>query len=283
MFSESGTRVAAVQMNTGADVGANLARAGELIGRAVDAGAGLVVLPEVFAFIGRSLGEQLTICEDDGSGPIQDFLAEQSRSHRIWLAGGTFPLRSPQPDRVYAACGLYGPQGKCAALYRKLHLFDVHLRDSGESYSESSTFARGDEVVVIDTPFGRCGLAVCYDLRFPEMFRLMLNQGAELILLPSAFTAATGRVHWSTLLRARAVENLAFVVAANQTGRHANGRSNWGHSMVIDPWGTSLAGLGAEEGVAVAGVDRTLQARLRSEFPCLEHRRIECDLPARRT
>lgn len=269
-------------MNTRDDVDANLAHVGELIQRAVDADAGLVVLPEVFAFIGRNLNEQRAICEDDGDGPIQDFLAAQSCRHRIWLVGGTFPMRSSRPDRVYAACGLYDPQGRRAALYRKLHLFDVHVRDSGESYSESSTFTPGDEVVVVETPFGRCGLAVCYDLRFPEMFRLMLDRGVELILLPSAFTAATGRAHWSALLRARAVENLVFIVAANQTGRHANGRSDWGHSMVIDPWGTLLARLGTEEGVAVAGIDRMLQTRLRSEFPCIEHRRIGCDFPAGR-
>ena len=274
MSFKTGAGVAAVQMNTGDDIAANLARAGELIERAAGAGAGLIVLPEVFAFIGRSLKDQLTVCEEDGAGAIQDFLAAQSQTHRVWLVGGTFPLRSPDPDRVYAACPLYDPQGRRVALYRKLHLFDVHVRDSGEEYSESSVFMQGDEVIVADTPFGRCGLAVCYDLRFPELFRAMLDRGAELVALPSAFTAATGRLHWSALLRARAVENLMFVVGANQTGRHANERSSWGHSMVVDPWGSPLAELGRDGDIAVGVLDRSLQVRLRREFPSIAHRRI---------
>lgn len=262
-------------MNSGDDVGANLARAGELVGRAAASGAGLVVLPEVFAFIGRDLSEQLGVCEDEGAGPIQDFLAGQARRHGVWLVGGTFPLRSPHPKRAYAACALYDSEGRRVATYHKLHLFDVHVRDSGEDFSESDTFASGGEVVVVDTPFGRCGLAVCYDLRFPELFRAMLDRGAELIVLPSAFTAATGRAHWEPLLRARAIENLAYVAAANQTGRHPGGRETWGHSMVLDPWGSVLAGLGREEGVACAGRDPAHQARVRRDFPCIEHRRLK--------
>ena len=274
MSFEAGGRVAAVQMNTGDDVGANLVRAGELIARATDGGASLIVLPEVFAFIGRTLRDQVTIREEDGAGVIQDFLATQSQTHRVWLVGGTFPLRSPDPDRVYAACPLYDPQGRRVALYRKLHLFNVRIHDTGEDYSESSSFVCGDEVTVADTPFGRCGLAVCYDLRFPELFRSMLDRGAELVALPSAFTEATGRLHWSTLLRARAIENLMFVIGANQTGHHASRRSSWGHSMVVNPWGSSLAELAGDEGVASAALDRSLQARLRQEFPSIAHRRI---------
>lgn len=261
-------------MNTGDDVAANLVRADRLIGRAADAGAGLVVLPEVFAFIGAHLSEQMDVVESDGAGPIQDFLGEQSQAHRVWLVGGTFPLRSSRPDRACAACMLYDPEGQRVALYRKVHLFDVHVGDSGEDYSESGTFTPGDEVVVADTPFGRLGLAVCYDLRFPELFRALLDRGADLVALPSAFTAATGRAHWSALLRARAVENLIYVVAANQTGHHPNSRETWGHSRVLDPWGRTLAALERGEGVVVAELDRDLQRRLRREFPCTEHRRI---------
>ena len=269
------SKIAAVQMNSGDDVGANLARAGELIERAAASGAGLVVLPEVFAFIGRDLSEQAGVCEDEGAGPIQDFLAGQADRHGVWLVGGTFPLRSPHPERAYAACALYDSEGRRVAMYRKLHLFDVHVHDSGEDYSESRTFTSGDEVVVVDTPFGRCGLAVCYDLRFPELFRAMLDRGVELIVLPSAFTATTGKAHWELLLRARAIENLAYVVAADQTGSHAGGRETWGHSMVLDPWGVVLAALGAEEGVACATPDPAYQARVRRDFPCLEHRRLK--------
>ncbi len=266
--------VAAVQMNSGGDVAVNLARAGELIGRAAADGAGFVVLPEVFAFIGRDLSEQLGVCEDEGAGPIQDFLAAQARACGVWLVGGTFPLRSPRPDRAYAACALYDPQGRRVAIYRKIHLFDAHVSDTAEDYSESRTFTPGDEIVVADTPFGRCGLAVCYDLRFPELFRAMLDRDVDLIALPSAFTEATGRAHWRTLLSARAVENLVFVVAANQTGSHVNGRTNWGHSMVVDPWGRALAEIDRGEGTAVAGLDRAFQERVREEFPCVAHRRI---------
>ncbi len=269
------SKIAVVQMNSGDDVAANLARAGELIGRAAADGAGLVVLPEVFAFVGRELGEQLKVCEDEGGGVIQDFLAAQAQAHGVWLVGGTVPLRSPQPDRVYAACVLYDSRGRCVAIYRKIHLFDVHVSDTGENYSESRTFVPGDEVVVADTPFGRCGLAVCYDLRFPELFRAMLDRGVDLVVLPSAFTAATGRVHWEALLRVRAVENQVCVAAANQTGSHANGRETWGHSMVVDAWGRVLAELGRDEGVAVVEPDRGFQERVRRDFPCTAHRRIK--------
>ena len=269
------SKISVVQMNSGTDIAANLTRAHELIGRAAAAGAGLVVLPEVFAFIGHDIGEQLSVCEDEGTGTIQDFLTAQAQAHGVWLVGGTFPLRAPQPDRAYAACVLYNPQGKRVAVYRKIHLFDVHVSDTGEDYSESNVFAPGDEVVVADTPFGRCGLAVCYDLRFPELFRAMLDQGVDFVVLPSAFTAATGQAHWETLLRARAIENLTYVVAANQTGSHANGRKTWGHSMVVSPWGKVIAGLDTDEGIAGAEIDLASQARVRKEFPCTDHRRLK--------
>ena len=262
-------------MNSGADRDKNLAQAGRLIAQAGAVGACLVVLPEVFAFIGADLSEQLGVCEDDGAGPIQDFLATQARAHGVWLVGGTVPVRAPQADRAYAACMLYDPKGERVAVYRKIHLFDAHVRDTGEDYSESNVFTSGDDVVVADTPFGRCGLAVCYDLRFPELFRAMLDRGVNFIVLPSAFTAATGQAHWEVLLRARAIENLVYVIAPNQTGTHANGRETWGHSMVINPWGQVIASLDADEGVAVAEIDLASQERVRREFPCVTHRCIE--------
>ena len=272
------SKVAAVQMNSGNDVATNLVRAGELVKRAIDSGAEFIVLPEVFAFIGHTLTEQIGIGEDEGVGVIQEFLASQAQTHSVWLVGGTFPLRSPQADKVYAACALYNPQGNCVAMYRKMHLFDVHVRDAAEDYSESSVFMSGDEIVVVDTPFGRCGLAVCYDLRFPELFRAMLDRGVEFIVLPAAFTETTGKAHWEALLRARAVENLAYVIAANQTGCHVNGRSDWGHSMVVDPWGRVLVELERDEGVAIAQLNRASQTQRRLEFPCIENRRIKCHI-----
>ena len=265
--------VAAIQMNSGSDRDENLAQAGRLIAQAGAAGAQLVVLPEVFAFIGTDLSEQLGVCEGDGAGPIQDFLATQAKTHGVWLVGGTFPMRSPQPHRAYAACAVYDPEGHRAAVYRKMHLFDVRINETAEDYSESRVFVPGDDVVVVDTPAGRCGLSVCYDLRFPELFRAMLEQSVDLVVVPSAFTMATGRAHWETLLRARAIENLVYIVAANQAGRHANGRETWGHSMVVDPWGAVIAELADDAGVVSAECDRDYQARVRREFPCIEHRR----------
>ncbi len=204
-------------MASGPQVVANLHEAGRLIGQAVGAGAGLVVLPENFAIMAMNDGDRLAVAEHDGAGPIQEFLASTARARRVWIAGGTIPIRGLDPKRVRAACLLFNDRGERVARYDKIHLFDVRL-DSGEEYNESAAVEPGETVVVADTPFGRLGLAVCYDLRFPELFRRMLDQGAELFAVPSAFTVRTGRAHWELLVRARAVENLAYVVAAAQGG-----------------------------------------------------------------
>jgi nitrilase len=273
------SRVAAIQMVSGAEVAANLETAGSLIAEAAAQGAGLVVLPENFAIMGRSDRDKLMVREAEGVGPIQDFLERQARRHALWLIGGTIPLAGPDQDRVYASCLAYGPDGRRGARYDKLHLFDVELSASGERYAESATIAAGREVAIVETPLGRVGLAVCYDLRFPEMFRAMGRHGVDLIALPSAFTAETGRAHWEVLLRARAVENLCYVIAADQGGRHADGRETYGDSMIVEPWGQVLSRLASGTGVVVADVDRTRLDRLRREFPSLEHRRLVCELP----
>lgn len=267
-------KVAAIQMASGPNVGANLIEAGRLIARAADGGADLVVLPENFALMGLSDYDVVKVREPDGRGPIQDFLAEQAARHGIWLVGGTIPLAAHDADKVRAACLLFDECGRRVTRYDKIHLFDVHLEESGENYTESQVIEPGDAVVVVDSPFGRLGLAVCYDLRFPELFRLMLDQGVEVMTLPAAFTAITGRAHWETLVRARAIENLSYVIAAAQGGYHINGRETHGDSMIVDPWGAVIDRLPRGSGVVVAELDRDRLVNMRRTFPTLQHRRF---------
>ena len=271
--STAGTFVcSAIQMTSSSDLHDNLERAAGFIGEAAAKGAALIVLPEMFAFIGEHQRDQLDVREVSGHGPIQDFLAEQAVRHGVWLVGGTLPMESPDRDRAYGVSPLISDTGDTVAAYRKIHLFDVDLQEDGQSYRESGTFRPGADVVVADTPFGRLGLAVCYDLRFPEMFRLLGEMGAEMIAVPSAFTQATGAAHWESLVRARAIENQVCIIAANQTGRHANGRSTYGHSCIVDCWGVVHAGVFGDEAATVTDVDLDRQRQLRRSFPCLEHR-----------
>ncbi|HKQ30404.1 MAG TPA: carbon-nitrogen hydrolase family protein [Burkholderiales bacterium] len=266
-------RVAAIQMTSGMDVSVNLCEAARLIGTAARAGAKLVVLPENFACMSKADADRLTIAEDDGRGPIQDFLAEQARTHKIWVAGGTIPIKSRDGARARAACVLHDDRGMRVTRYDKIHLFDVRL-PNGERYHESSATEPGEELTVVDTPFGKLGLAVCYDLRFPELFRGLLDDGVEIVALPSAFTSHTGRAHWDLLVRARAVENFVYMIAAAQWGTHANGRQTHGDSMIVNPWGDVLDRLPQGVGYAIAEIDRNEQTQLRSNLPAIEHRRL---------
>ncbi len=270
------TTVACIQMASGPNVGANLLEAERLVGMAVDQGAGLVVLPENFAIMGKEEGDKVAVRESEQGGPIQDFLAQQARKHGIWLVGGTVPLAATDDNKIRAACLLYNDKGRCAARYDKIHLFDVSLVDSDERYTESETIEPGDAAVVVNTPFGKLGLAVCYDLRFPELFRTMLDQGMEIIALPSSFTALTGRAHWEPLVRARAIENLCYVLAAGQGGYHVNGRATYGHSMIVDPWGQVMNELANGSGLVCADMDLHRLRNIRRTFPCLDHRHIVC-------
>jgi len=268
------SKAAAIQMASGPNVKANLAEAEKLIGTAVAQAAELVVLPENFAIMGMAEKDKVMQAESQDDGPIQDFLREQARKHQIWLVGGTVPLAAAESGKVYASCQLYDSQGERVAQYNKIHLFDVTIEANNERYHESETTAAGDEIVVVDTPFGRLGLAVCYDLRFPELFRNMADQGMEICALPSAFTAMTGKAHWEPLLRARAIENLCFMVAAAQGGYHVSGRETHGDSMIVDPWGVILNRLPHGTGVVVADLDAEMLARTRENFPSLQHRRL---------
>ncbi len=269
------TVVAALQMVSGPDLNANLREAERLISQAAAGGAQLVVLPENFALMGIKETDKLAARELAGTGPLQAFLALQSARYQLWLAGGTIPLATQADNKVRASCLLFDSHGRLAARYDKIHLFDVQVVGSQESYRESATIELGDRPVVADTPFGRLGLAVCYDLRFPELFRALLDQGMEILALPAAFTAMTGKAHWEILLRARAIENLCYVVASAQGGRHANGRETYGDSMIIDPWGVILERLASGPGVVLARLDRHRLQTIRQQFPALSHRRPE--------
>ncbi|MDE2195718.1 MAG: carbon-nitrogen hydrolase family protein [Gammaproteobacteria bacterium] len=266
-------KLAAVQMSSAAEVTANLREAGKLMAKAAAQGAELIVLPENFALMARSDAERVQAGELDGSGTIQDFLAEKALNLRVWIVGGTVPVLAGG-GKVYARSPVYDPRGQRVAFYDKIHLFDVQVNANGESYNESARTAPGSRAVVVDTPFGRLGLSVCYDLRFPELYRELAAQGAALFVVPAAFTRTTGQAHWNLLNRARAVENLAFLISAAQTGRHANGRETWGHSMIVDPWGELIAERAKEPGVVLAVIDTEQQARLRARFPALRHRRL---------
>ncbi len=270
------TKVACLQMASGPNVGANLFEVEKLIYQASKQGAKLVVLPENFAIMGLKETDKVAVREADGSGPIQDFLAQQSKRHGVWLVGGTIPLVATDPKKVRAACLVYDDKGKRVARYDKIHLFDVQVVGSDERYTESETIEAGTELAVVDTPFGKLGLAVCYDLRFPELFRAMLDQGMELIAVPSAFTAITGRAHWEALVRSRAIENLCYVLAAAQGGYHVNGRETHGDAMIVDPWGTVLDRLPRGSGVVLAEIDLGRVRSTRRHFPAIDHRHLYC-------
>ena len=265
---------AAVQMHSGDDLAGNLEQAKSLLEEASGKGAVLAVLPENFALMPRRSRQKTEIAERPGDGPIQTFLSGTAERLNLWIVAGSLPLVSPDSRRTYGASLVFDPAGALRAVYRKIHLFDVDLADSRESYRESRSMYPGDEIVVVPTPLGTLGLSICYDLRFPELYRELVDAGAQLLSVPAAFTETTGRAHWHTLLRARAVENLAYVIAPGQTGTHPDGRSTYGHSVIVDPWGKVLGELEEGSGVVVAPIDLERVERLRNEFPALANRRL---------
>jgi len=261
-------RIAGVQMASGPNVAANLIEAGRLIGMAVDQGAHLVALPEYFAIMGMQDTDKVKVREEEGKGPIQQFLAATAKRYRIWVVGGSVPLVSAKVGKVRNSCLVYDDRGRQVARYDKIHLFGFDMGQ--EHYSEERTIEPGSEVKVIDSPFGRIGLSICYDLRFPELYRAMKD--VDIIMVPSAFTATTGKAHWEALIRARAIENLAYVLAPAQGGYHLNGRETHGDSMIVDPWGVVLDRLPRGSGVVMAGVNPQYLKRLRKSLPALRHR-----------
>ncbi|QBL88809.1 carbon-nitrogen hydrolase family protein [Burkholderia pseudomallei] len=260
--------VAALQMVSTPDRERNLAEAGRLIADAAASGARLVLLPEYFCFMGHQDTDKLALAETYRDGPIQRFLAERAKAHGIWVIGGTLPLKAPEPSRVLNTTLVFDPQGREAARYDKIHLFNFEKGD--ESFDEARTIRPGDAVRTFDAPFGRVGLSVCYDLRFPELYRRMGD--CAMIVVPSAFTYTTGRAHWETLLRARAVENQCYVLAAAQGGKHENGRRTWGRSMLVDPWGEIVAVRDEGAGVVAGEIDPARIADVRQSLPAWRHR-----------
>lgn len=244
-------RIAAIQMVSGPEVAPNLAAAGRLVSAAAAAGARLAALPENFYLIGRDERDKVAVREPDGQGPVQEFLSETARRNRIWVVGGTTPISTDDAQRIRSACLVYDDTGRRVARYDKTHLF--RFEHGNERYDEARTLQPGDRAVALDSPFGRLALSVCYDVRFPELYRGLGE--FDVMFVPSAFTVPTGAAHWETLLRARAIENRAYVVAPAQGGTHASGRRTWGHSMIVDPWGEILAQREEGEGVVLAEID----------------------------
>jgi predicted amidohydrolase len=220
--------------------------------------------------MGMKETDKVAVCEEEGMGPIQRFLASQAKKHKIWLVGGSIPLQATVPNKVRNSCLVYDDKGKVVARYDKIHLFNLDL--GNEHYHEEATIEPGKKIVTVDTPFGKLGLSICYDLRFPELFRAMGD--VDIIVLPSAFTDTTGKAHWETLVRARAIENLAYVLAPAQGGYHLSGRETHGNSMIVDPWGVILDRLPRGSGVVIAGVNPAYQASLRNSLPALKHRTL---------
>jgi len=275
-MAERKFRIAGIQMVSTPVVAENLKAAAELLARAADAGARLAALPEYFCLLGMKDTDKLAARESYGSGPIQDFLREAAQRHKMWIIGGTLPIDSGSPDKILNTSLVFDASGEVVARYDKIHLFGfsrTHADGRLERYDEARTIEHGSNPpVALDTPFGRIGLSVCYDLRFPELYRRFV--GADLILVPSAFTATTGQAHWEPLLRARAIENLAYVLAPAQGGTHVNGRTTHGHSMIIDPWGVVLDELASGAGVVTAEVDLDHLAECREALPALKHKTL---------
>lgn len=267
-------KIAAIQMCSSGVVEENLATASGLIARAASDGAKLVVLPEMFPMMGRQATDKVTIKEEDGHGKIQSFLSEQSAQYAVWVVGGTIPLACDDPHKIKASCLVYNHQGKQVARYDKMHLFDAVISES-ESYKESDTTEPGRELVVVDTPVGRLGLSVCYDIRFPGLFTRLSKLGAEIIALPAAFTMKTGAAHWQLLARSRAVDSFCYVVGACQGGKHASGRQTYGHSLIIDPWGCIVQEVTAPSPAVIdAPIDLEYLHRIRGSFPVIAHQKL---------
>ncbi len=264
------TTVAAIQMISTPNVAENLLHARRLVRDAAARGAQMVVLPEYWPIMGMYESDKVTHAEQLGAGPIQDFMAEMARSQRVWLVGGTLPLVSPEPERVMNTTLVYDPEGRPVSRYDKIHLFG--FSKGAESYDEARTIVPGRSVVCFDAPFGRVGLSVCYDLRFPEMYRAMGE--CALMIVTAAFTHTTGIAHWEVLLRARAIENQCYVLASAQGGVHQNGRRTFGHSMLIDPWGAVKEVLAEGEGIVSGAMDPAFLAGVRESLPALKHRKL---------
>jgi len=267
-------KVAAIQMTSGHIVADNLMVAARLLREAKELGADIACLPENFSFIGLKDADKLAVAEVDGTGPVQDFLRDTARQLKIWILGGTTVIKGDTATRVSNTSLLFDADGNRVARYDKIHLFDVTIPGRDESYLESTHVTPGRDLVIADTPVGRLGMSVCYDMRFPELYRDLVGRGAEWLAMPAAFTVPTGRAHWETLLRARAIENLCYVVAPAQAGTHTSGRETYGDTLIVDYWGQVLSRLAKGTGVITSDFDLNKQAETRRRFPALDNRRL---------
>lgn len=267
------TKASVVQMTSGPDVTTNLDMAAMLIKQAANAGSKLVVLPEMFPLMGADAQKKVEIAEPLNHGPIQEFLKLQAQTHKIWVVGGTIPIQTEEGRRVRSACFVYDDQGKTLARYDKLHLFDVCITEGVEEYKESDTVEPGDNITVIDTPVGRMGLCVCYDLRFPQLFQAFIKQEVEIIAVPTAFTVKTGQAHWEILARTRSIDIQGYGLFSCQVGTHGPGKTTYGHSMITNPWGEILGSLNSEPGIVTAEIDLDFLKQVRKNLPVLEHQR----------
>jgi nitrilase len=267
-------KVAAIQMTSSHVVTDNLTAAGELLREAKDLGCDIACLPENFSFIGLRDADKLQVAEPDRVGAVQSFLSDTARKLRMWILGGTIVIRGDTEHRVTNSSMLIDDRGKRVARYDKIHLFDVTIPGRDEQYRESTHVMAGREPVIADTPVGKLGLSVCYDMRFPELYRELVSRGAEWLAMPAAFTVPTGRAHWETLLRARAIENLCYVVAPAQAGTHTSGRETYGDSLIVDYWGQVLSRLPTGNGVITAEIDLAKEAETRARFPALDNRQL---------
>jgi len=264
-------KIAAIQLSSTDNVDENLQTTAKLIRKAADNGAQLIVLPEMFAIMGKHAADKVSVSEKYGDGKIQSFLSDCAKKYNTWIVGGTIPIACENKTKVRAACIVYNDNGNAVARYDKIHLFDATLSET-ESYLESDTTEPGNSIVLVDTPCGKLGLAVCYDIRFPTLFTELMNRGAEIIAIPAAFTVKTGEAHWKLLARARAVDTFSYIIGAAQSGTHANSRQTYGHTLIVDPWGTvcsEIIELG--NAIAYAVIDLNTLREIRKSIPVMEH------------
>jgi len=269
----SNFKVSCIQVASGPNIDANLLEVGRYIEESKKHGASIVILPENFAMMAASDTDYLDIMEDFGSGKIQDFISKAAKRNGIWIIAGTIPIKSKNKEKVFSTCIVFNEKGEIVSSYNKIHLFDVNLLETNEKYNESDIYLNGDSIVSFETPFCKIGLAICYDLRFPELFRKLSNENIDLICMPAAFTAVTGKAHWEHLIKSRAIENLVYFAASAQGGYHVSGRETYGHSMIVSPWGETLDIIKNKSGIIISSIDLKSQNKLRENFPCLNHKR----------
>ena len=267
-------KIACIQVASGPNTEANLLEIGKYIFKSKELGANITVLPENFAMMAKQDSMYLDIKERLGDGRIQNFISNEAKKNDIWIVAGTIPIQSTSDNKVFSTCIVYNNQGEMVSYYNKIHLFDVNIIESNEVYRESNIFMPGDSVVSFNTPFCKIGLAICYDLRFPELFRKLSQDNIDIICMPSAFTKVTGKAHWEHLIKARSIENLVYFAASAQGGYHVSGRETYGHSMIVNPWGETLSISDNKSGVIISDIDLKALKLLRKNFPCLDHKKI---------